>query len=170
MGPRPDAAGHGGHCLPVPAALRFPFLMPGGTPGLWFPLCSWRGLRGEREGSGWVPLRRAALLGVLLGIFYTDVKSLLLLSGFLRCHMPVSWISAVTEQPGHCSLTLVGGREGSQLAGDRCILGPHRLPPPPHPPPADFVASASLTTPALACHLSDADSRLPASQAGRKTW
>ena len=29
-GPRPDAAGHGGHCLPVPGALRFPLLTPRG--------------------------------------------------------------------------------------------------------------------------------------------
>lgn len=76
-GPRPDTAGHGGHCLPLPGALRFPLLTPGGSR-LVVPACSRRGLRGETEGSGWVPLRTAALLGGLLGIFYPDIRSMLL--------------------------------------------------------------------------------------------
>ena len=131
MGPRPDAAGHGGHCLPVPGALRFPFLMPGGTPGLWFPPCSWRGLRGER-GERVGPTKESSSVGVLLGMFHTDIKSTLLLSSFLRCHTPVSWICATTEWPGHCSSTLVGGGRG---ASSRVTGASSDTPPAPTPPP-----------------------------------
>lgn len=151
-GPRPDTASHGGHCLPLPGALRFPLLTPGGSR-LVVPACSRRGLRGETEGSGWVPLRTAALLGGLLGIFYPDIRSMLLPSHFLRRHVPVSWISAVTVRAGWTLLLDTGGGEAgerSQLAGDKRVPGA-TLPAPSSPSPTSRLRGPSKLHDSCTC-------------------
>lgn len=154
-GPCPDAAGH--HCLPVPGALHFSLLMPGGSrlvvPAVFLEGPERRD-RGERVG----PAKESGSAGgFYLGYFTWILNPRFCCHTFFVATCPCpGFLLSPSEQAGHCSLTLVAGRvgRGASLLVTSASPGPRRLHPAPRPPPAGCVASASRTTPALACHLS----------------
>lgn len=140
----PDAAGH--HCLPVPGALRFPLLTPGGSR-LVVPAVFLEGPERQDRGERVGPAKESGSAGgFYLGYFTWILNPRFCCHTFfvVTCPCP-GFLLSPSEQAGHCSLTLVAGRvgRGASLLVTSASPGPRRLHPAPRPPPAGCVASAS---------------------------